>query len=325
MYRCQRKSAMKQQSILLTLFAVPLFTVVEGCIGTDYIQDPPSTFEPRIEITGDAQALRVGETLSLRASYYDESGEETSAIFTWISSDPAIASLDETGLVTAHQPGQVMINASVFDLSSDPFLLTVVEDMNSVAQVTITPETVTMRPGDSVVLSAVATSIGGDVVTPTRLTWLSSDEGVATVDQLGLVHAISAGTVDIVAEADGVSSNPVTIQVEPEQLTRMGTFQKNPGTSYQVEGSALLEENGSGGIRLRFGDDFSCSRGPKLHVYLSKSNRIGGNSRDLGPLQSTSGAQSYDIPSGIAIDEFRYILIHCVPFNVTFGFAELTK
>ena len=32
-----------------------------------------------------------------------------------------------------------MITASALDVSSDPFLLTVVEDMNAVAQVMITP------------------------------------------------------------------------------------------------------------------------------------------------------------------------------------------
>ena len=135
-----------------------------------------------------------------------------------------------------------------------------------------------------------------------------------------VLFAVTSGTVEVIATADGVMSSPAIIQVESEQLTRTGTFQRSPGTSYRVEGSAELED---GGAILRFGDDFSCSNGPRLHVYLSKSSRFGGDSRDLGPLKSTAGTQSYTIPSTTNSSEFNYILVHCVPFNVTFGFAEL--
>ncbi|MGH7457397.1 MAG: DM13 domain-containing protein, partial [bacterium] len=73
----------------------------------------------------------------------------------------------------------------------------------------------------------------------------------------------------------------------------------------------------------KFGSDFSSSSGPGLEVFLSTTNTVGANSRNLGRLQSTSGAQNYNVPSGIAFNTYSWVIIHCVPFNVTFGYAQL--
>ena len=84
----------------------------------------------------------------------------------------------------------------------------------------------------------------------------------------------------------------------------------------------MLEQTDTG-LQLRFLDSFSVSNGPDLHVYLSTENRVNGRSLDLGDLQSTRGAQTYTLPNTVEMDEFDYVLIHCLPFNVTFGFALL--
>ena len=31
----------------------------------------------------------------------------------------------------------------------------------------------------------------------------------------------------------------------------------------------------------------------------------------------------YPVPSGIELTDFNCVIVHCVPFNITFGFAEL--
>lgn len=315
---------MRLQHIPFYPLILLLLITVGGCIGTDYIADPPQTFDPVIEVTGEKTALQVGQTLQLMAQYFDESGEEAPAVITWSSSNSSVASVDASGLVTGLQVGQATLTASSGAVSSEPFLLTVVEDENAVANVVISPESLSFSPGDSVLLSAKATTVTGASVSPTTLVWSSNNVAVATVDQQGLVRGIAPGTATIVVEADGVRSKGMVVTVQSASPMRTGMFQKKPGTSYDVRGTARLEGAGSN-LTLSFGDDFVCSDGPRLHVYLAKQDRVDGQSVDIGPLMNTAGPQTYTLPVGVGLNDFNYIIIHCVPFNVTFGFAMLTN
>jgi hypothetical protein len=137
----------------------------------------------------------------------------------------------------------------------------------------------------------------------------------------GLAIGIKAGRVNIIAAADGVESPAAPLTVLG--TSRSGTFTKRPGTSYNVSGTATLEQQSNGSLVLRFGSDFSSSSGPGLEVFLSTTNTVGSNSRNLGRLQRTSGAQSYNVPAGVTLTTYSWVIIHCVPFNVTFGYAQL--
>ena len=91
--------------------------------------------------------------------------------------------------------------------------------------------------------------------------------------------------------------------------------------SYDVEGTATLAELPDGGLVLRFGDDFKSSNGPNLAVYLSATNSVTSSSLKLGDLKATQGAQTYPVQADL--DQYAYVIIHCVPFNVSFGSARL--
>lgn len=67
----------------------------------------------RIEITPSSVSLPEGQTLQLRATAFDQSNNPIPGIqFFWKSADPSVASVSETGLVTAAQMGTT--NISVF-------------------------------------------------------------------------------------------------------------------------------------------------------------------------------------------------------------------
>ena len=72
-------------------------------------------------------------------------------------------------------------------------------------------------------------------------------------------------------------------------------FMAAPG-GYAISGTALLEYS-----------DFEAPPTP------------GNTNVDLGELISNSGAQSYPIPAGVAIDDYDYVLIHCLSFNHWWG------
>ena len=293
-----------------------------SCVGTDFITESPVGNPARIEIDPTTTAVQQGSAVSFQATYYDTLGNIVPGTsFQWVSSDTSISSIDANGSAVGNRPGQVMIVASAKGVESEPALLTVVSDPNQVATVSVVPDSGSIRVGETQQYLAAAFDLNNDRLVGKVFSWRSSDPSVATIDNTGLVTAIMPGTVGIIASADSIDSPPAVLKVLGE--SRLGMFMKKPGTSYTVRGTAILETLEDGSLELHFGSDFSSSSGPGLHVYLSTANRVNAGSLDLGDLKMNSGGQSYQIFGGVELETYNWVIIHCLPFNVTFGFAEL--
>jgi hypothetical protein len=74
--------------------------------------------------------------------------------------------------------------------------------------VTVNPASVSLRVGDTSLLTALLTDVTGNMVTGTVL-WATLDPGIAIVDSNGLVTARGAGSVKIVATFNGVGASSV--------------------------------------------------------------------------------------------------------------------
>lgn len=60
----------------------------------------------------------------------------------------------------------------------------------------------------------------GENLTGEKISWTSTDEGVATVDENGLVRAVSKGNAVILAKAgDSVATCTVAVVTMPEKIT----------------------------------------------------------------------------------------------------------
>jgi hypothetical protein len=100
-------------------------------------------------------------------------------------------------------------------------------------------------------------------------------------------------------------------------LLREGTWMGSG--SYSVSGSAkIYDDNGKKVLLLT---NFSSSNGPDLMVYMSTSTDAS-SFVNLGKLKSTSGKQTYAIPDGTDIAQFKFALIWCQRFSVLFGKSE---
>lgn len=104
--------------------------------------------------------------------------------------------------------------------------------------------------------------------------------------------------------------------------TPTGSFTATAGKT-AVGQAKVVEENGK--RYLEFNEGFESSSGPDLFVLLHKQSEPQSYSSDqyvsLGRLQTTSGAQRYEIPADVSVDDFASAVIWCRQFNVTFGFA----
>lgn len=305
------------KKILLLMIAV-----LAGCVGTDYIADPVMLQPARILVTPATQALEVGKSAKFQAAYFDSLGNSVSGLpFAWSSSDPAIVVIDVEGNANALKAGQARLTARARNIASDPALVTVVADPNQVAAVIVSPESGTLALGATLQFTASARNLSGAILSGKTFAWRTTNPAIASVSNTGLVTALAAGETHIIASAEGVES--IGARVNVASTSRSGAFTKRPGGSYNVSGTATLEQQADGSLRLKFGADFSSSNGPGLDVYLSTTNTVGANSISLGRLQRTTGEQSYNVPSNAMLTTYDWVIIHCVPFNVTFGYAQL--
>lgn len=158
--------------------------------------------------------LAVGMPIQLTA-VVDADGFANRTV-AWSSSNTAIATVSNTGVVTPKAAGSCTITAtSVFDSSvTGTASLTVVG--NGVTSVTLNKSTTTIAAGGNETLTAtvVATGTAG-----TGVIWSSEDETIATVTQAGKVtvaaDATASDTVDIIATSayDKTVSDTCTVTV----------------------------------------------------------------------------------------------------------------
>ena len=158
-----------------------------------------------VEITPEEARIAVGATTTLSVTVRDAQGNEVrGAQIFWSSADTAIATVSPEGVVQAKKAGTVKIAAS-FGGNSD--VATIIISPQAVAAVTLSQTTASLTVGGSVQLSATATAPSGEALTDRQISWKSSNEAVATVDQTGRVTAISPGAASITATSEGRSAS----------------------------------------------------------------------------------------------------------------------
>lgn len=159
--------------------------------------------------------LEKGENQQLNIEYGTDDKAEQEKIaeaasklnLTWTSSDETVATVDETGLVTAVGAGEADVTVSVSDanISSTTHVKVVILPTGVEA-----PETLSLE------LNGEATKALGAKMTPedatdVKLAYLSSDESVATVDESGNVTAVGVGectiTTTIVADTTATAED----------------------------------------------------------------------------------------------------------------------
>ena len=309
----------KMKTILsISLFA---FIFLAGCVDTDFIND--SQLEPQegyLRIENTESSLLLSNSLQLMAAAFDASDNEVNnAVITWKSSDESVITIDNTGLITGNNIGQSVISIMADGFESDSKIISVIQDPNQLASISVLPNSANFSVGTQIQFSAQGLNGNGQTISGINFQWNSTDQSIVSINSNGVAETLMPGVAFIYASADGIQSDNIRVEVRGQSKT--GQFQRNPSTSYVVEGTATLTIDGND-LLLQFGDDFRCSNGPGLHVYLANGQSISAGGVDLGRLKSTSGAQSYRLNGSSNVD-FTHVIIHCVPFNVSFGFAEL--
>ena len=238
----------------------------------------------------------MGSTVQLTATAKDTNGGTVSGTtFTWSSDDTNVATVDNSGLVSAVATGTATITATAGSISGTASI-TVTQP---VAAVSVSPATASITEGGTQQLTATATDSGGATISGATFTYASSDTSVATVDSNGLVTAVKAGSATITATSGGVDGTAaITVTVPTVAVT--GTVYAPGGTLASVSHPGLIQRLVASVIPYANAQTAGLSPVSGAHVMVFLINDDGTiKGQVLGSaLTNTDGTFSVDIPQG---------------------------
>ena len=161
---------------------------------------------------------------------------------TWSVSDTSIAKVSKDGVLTGVSEGIASLNVIAEDIGGAGISTMVYVTPKPVyaTNFVISPDKTTIHVGEELRLETSFTPKG---VTETNLTWDSSDEKIATVDEKGVVTAVAVGEVVISAVyTDAPNGKPITrsssITVDPP-IVNATDFSVSPAAQNIVVGKTF--------------------------------------------------------------------------------------
>jgi len=191
---------------------------VEGISGSarvSVVAAPPVPVA-RLAIVPDSVVLTVGGSGDFNAIAYDAGGNVlTGRGVTWTSSDPAVATVGEDGGVTGVSAGSARVTAMVEGVSASAGVTVTVPPPATVTRVVVSPDSVSLIPGQETDLNAAAYDAEGHVLTGRAVTWTTSDSTVARLGAGGRGIGGSAGSARVTATVEGVSGSARVVVYRP--------------------------------------------------------------------------------------------------------------
>ena len=185
--------------------------------------------QKKLVINNHENRLEVNETTQLSTKVLSDEISTDGLI--WVSSDENIAKVDENGVVTATGLGRAYIYATKEDTIElyDYCIVDVVEDI-PVNSISLDFSTLALKTGEE---HQFIPTVEPENALDKTVTWTSSDETIATVNENGLVTAKSAGTVVITATSNydpTISSTCHIIVTDPIYKVKSITITGMPKT-----------------------------------------------------------------------------------------------
>lgn len=198
-----------------------------------------------VVLSTPATSLVTERTMQLMVLLRDERGATlTGRDVTYASSNPAVASVTATGLVTGVSAGAATITATAEGRTGSVNLNVVPPPVASVS-VALAQSTVPLAT--TTTATAQLRDDRGVVLQGRDITWSSANPTVAVVNGTGVITAIGVGTTTILATSEGRSGSATLTVIRPPVASvsvSLAQASLAPGQSTQATGQ-VLDANGA--------------------------------------------------------------------------------
>ena len=183
------------------------------------------------------ETVPVGISLKYQmfAIYSDSSSIDVTSSTSWQSTDSSIAIINNQGLANAKNTGATDIKGTYQEISASAPLTVVGATITAIQ---ITPAVSDVAVGSQINFTAIASfsdNTTRDITT--HATWLSNDAAVVSIITVGAnggqASALNAGSTEITAELEGISSNSAAVVVQGKGIT---DIQITPNDASYIKG-----------------------------------------------------------------------------------------
>ena len=219
----------------------------EGIAGARTLTVVPPVASVTITIPAGPPAS-PGTVVNATAVLRDAQGNTlTGRPVSWLSNNPAIATVSPLGVITAVSPGvSTIIASSEGQQGSLQFTV----QAPPVATVTVSlGGSTSLSVGASRTATYTARDAQGNVLVNRAAQWHSSNPAVATVHQIsGLMTGISFGITNITATVEGISTARELIVVPPAVSTVTVSFSASSVAAGQTSQATAVARDGQGNV-----------------------------------------------------------------------------
>ena len=179
-----------------------------------------------VTVTPSSVALVAGGTQQLGVVLRDRAGNNLGTrTMSWQSSNPSVALVSGSGLVTAAGAGNATIRASTGGVTGTATVSVSGLAPAAVASISISPVSPVVAVGGTVQLTATLYDSSGNVLTGRAVTWVTNAATIATVSASGVLLGCLPGTATVMAQTGGRSgSTPVTVNPQAPPPATGGGF-----------------------------------------------------------------------------------------------------
>lgn len=179
----------------------------DTCTVTVKNKEAGFTAVSEVNIKSSVEYMNVGASKALVSTVAPSNASDKSLV--WSSSNPNVATVSSTGVVTAKQAGSCKITAMANDGSGKYDKCTVVIKQ-PVTAIKLSNTNVKLAEGNT---KTITTEISPANASSKSVAWSSSNPSVATVNVRGVITAISEGSCTIMAQATDGSGKKALCRV----------------------------------------------------------------------------------------------------------------
>jgi trimeric autotransporter adhesin len=196
---------------------------------------PLTTIPERLELSPATTSVVAGGTTNFSVTFYNNTGVSAAVPsgITWSSLDNNIATVNQQGVVTGVAAGQTSIRVSYNAISATALISVTSATVPERLEISSTTNTVMVGASVNFTLTYFNNQ-GVAVPVPAGVTWSSLNNGIATVNQQGVVTGSAPGQTSIRASLNSITATALITVTNPTVLERL---EISPGNTSIAAGS----------------------------------------------------------------------------------------